>query len=765
MVRRSFVPPPPRPLRGLVPLVPIPSVRLLVCAVAALAGALGVRAQAPLTLVNDDTQVRRLQFDQTDGAELEPAQLELQIATTAPGFLERLPIVRYAVSKGVYPFSPVELARDVVRLQRYYVRNGFPRAAVDYAVELDTTRNVVDVTFEIEHGPPLLLDEVTFRAPGAPSVAEALAPDLAEEWAEFSRRTALRRGDRLDDFGLVDLQSRTLGWLRNAGYAFADAGVERFVDSTGLAAEVRIKVIPGTRATFGAITVEGAEGLPESIITRELPFHTGDQFSAAALTEGQREIFGLGLFTLALVNIDSSAVRGSPTVPIKVRVRRGPVRVLSGFGGYYSDGGVTVRGQVGHRNFLGGARQLTLGGEARTGILGAAGQSVTGDPIRDLRASLSLRQPYVFDRRLSLTVTPSVRDRRDEIEASRQAELSTTLLYTRSALRTVAVSATGRYRDLSQGQGLRLLDATGLFVTNALTARTGILSADATWGAIDSPLSPRRGAIVRPSLATALGDVQYGRARLSATVLRPFGRRSGVVARVTAGTLLASRAAVDTPRDYVLLRDQLFYAGGTADVRGWAGARLGPKTLSIVPVNGTQLSGPGDVAYVGVGGTAKVSASLQVNLPLPIGPQWGANVFLDGGRVWAPSTVPSTALLRSTGNVTDASFATVLDQEGGFRVGTGAGLQFLTPVGFISFGIGVKLNPSLLDLRTPGDVLCGNAFSTSTPVCTGGYVGARLAGQPFGPTEVQAIDPDRWFFGVFPQRGRIAFHFTIGQTF
>jgi len=727
----------------------------LACLLAALAGAAGARAQDPLSLVDRETQVRSLRFVETDGAALDEGQLELQVATRAPGFVERLRS-RLLGGGGVYPLLPIEVARDAVRLQRYYVRNGFPRAETDYAVEFDSSANRASVTFTITHGPPLVIGDVTFGAGGRRTALDVLPPDVHAEWATFTQRIALRGGDRLDEFGLVDLQNQTLGWLRARGWAFADVGVERFVDETGLRADVRLKLTPGVRARYDAITVEGLDGLPERLVTRELPFESGDRFDARELTEGQREIFGLGLFQLALVDLAPEQPRDS-TVDVSVRLRRGPTRVLTGFGGYFSDGGVTLRGQATHRNAFGGARQATLSLEARTGLFGAEGQSVTGGPVRDLLASLSVRQPYVFDRRVSLTVQPSLRDRSDEIEDSRVAELSSTLLYQRSALRTLSLTALGRYRDLSSGQSLRLLDPGGALDADSLTAVAGGLGLDGTWGTLDNPLTPRRGWVVRPGLSGSAGDLTFGRARASGTLLMPFGRRSGVVARASVGALVGR---TDTPRDYLLARDRLFFAGGTGDVRGWGTARLGPKTLSIYPDADGRLSGPGDVVYVGIGGRAKASASLQVNLPLPLGPQWGANVFVDAGGVWQPDPVPTADLLRSTGNVTDASLADVLDREGGLRVGTGAGIQYLSPVGFVSLALGVKVNPSALDLRAPGAVLCGNDFEAGG-TCTGGYVGARLAGVPFN---IDTVEPETTFWGRL-QTGRLQFHLSIGQTF
>ncbi|WP_420456359.1 BamA/OMP85 family outer membrane protein [Rubrivirga sp.] len=773
---------------------PSPRPRWWRAAAVALVLAAGAQAQAPLTLVNDSTAVSSVAFDVSDGQTLLTANLELQIATTAPppSFLFGL---IGGDDGGAYPLVPVELAKDAVRLQRYYVESGFPLATVDYAVELDTTDNTGAVTFEITEGPPLLIERVTFAGPGQSDVAAALAPEIRDDWARFTRRTDVRPGDRLDAFALVRLQSQTIGWLRNRGYAWADAGAEQFPDSTGLRAGVRVKVNVGTRARIGRVVVEGDTSLSSTVIAREIPVQSGDLFNASALVDGQQEVFGLGLFSLALVNQDPAAVRGDSVVNVVARVRRGPSRVLNAFGGYFSDGGVTVRGSATHRNAFEGARQLSLNLEARTGIGGISGRSVSGGPITDYRASVSFRQPYVFDRRLSFTVQPSYRIRDDEIESSTQVELANTLLFTRAPLQTAALSLTGRMRDLSRGLGLRLLDAgqfalpPGPFLPDTLEATTGGLGLDVVYGQLDDPLQPTRGFVLRPSLALAAGDVNFGRGRFAATVTVPFRRRVGVVGRATVGGLVPFRGTTpDAVADYVLFRDQLFYAGGTSDVRGWATTLLGPKTFSVTPPVETpgvlpdpsKITSPADVGYIGVGGRYKASASAQVNLPLALGPQWGVNLFVDAGRVAAPSTAPTQALLRAGGAAADSTLADLLDREGGLRVGAGAGLQYLTPVGFVSIALGVKVNPSYLDRRAAAQVYCGSSiddgvcFSGGTPsgglplddngrpadgVDIPGYIDARLSGTDF--------DPDLIPTGSLVGRlfRRTQFHIAIGQTF
>jgi len=755
-----------------------PILSLLVCALASSAPS---AAQAPLTLANDSTWVRSLEFDVSGRASFNEADLQLQIATAAR---PRRVLIWKGGDPSEYLLDPFELAKDVVRLENYFGRNGFPRASGDFHVELDTASNSAGVTIEIDAGPPRLIRDVVFRGPGQSDVRDQIDPSFYDEWTAFTENISLQTGDRLSDFGLTSLRSETINGFRNRGYAFADVGVEAFPDETGLLADVRLKVNAGPRARVDSIHVEGATSVTTQVVTRELPFKEGDWFDASALAEGQREIFGLNLFQLAVVNATEGQPRDS-TVSILVRVREGPTRILNAFGGYFTEGGVTARGSITHRNFLGGARSVTAGGEARTGWLGTV-TTPRGSDIRDLQASISLRQPYFLDRRVSLTAQPFYRLRDDEIENSRAAGATSTLLFTRSALETASFTTGYQFRRLINAQtSLGLVDPTSstdtvTLKTEDLQSQTLQIGLDATWGRLDNTLQPRRGIVIRPSASFIPGpSLATVRGRIAVTALYPFNERVGVAVRATAGTISAlGSTSFDSSDEYILLRDQLFYAGGTSDVRGWSSTRLGPKAFSVIRLPEEDAEGrpipesddldfvprdPRDVNYIGAGGRSKVSGSVQLNLPFPgLGDLWGTNLFLDAGRVVSPSSVPST-LFRSTGNPADASLAEILDRESDLRLGAGFGIQYLSPVGFVSFALGYKLNPSDLDLRRAADVYCGADFVgndlPTVETCTGGYIGARNAGTSF---DIDTIDPISKIFGVIP---RAQIHFAIGQTF
>ncbi len=749
------------------PARPFSACRLWLLGAVVLGGTLAVvpsRAQAPLYLVNDSTSVRSVNYRYAGTKTLEPAQLNQQIATRAPGFFESgwrkavfgwLP---FFGGGGHYPFSPIELQKDVVRLSRYYRRNGFPRPAVDYLLRLDTTRNAIAVLFTIDEGPPLVIDSLTFAGPGGQPAYRQLAPELQGDWVDFRDRVALLQGERLDDFRLVRLQDQTLGWLRERGYAFADVSAESRVDSAAFQADVRIKMNAGPRARYDEILIEGVESVDPAVVRRELPFREGDAFRQSDLTEGQRQIFGLNLFQLAAVSVvDSLSQRSDSTVAVRVVVSEGPPRVLSGFAGYTSAGGATASAQWTHRNFFGDARTFTASLRAQTGV-GVVGQY----PEVDYEGRLSLRQPYLFDRRLSGAIEPFARYRDDVVERATTYGASGTLLYEQAALRTASLSLT--YTDRTVGSdSVSLVDPSTLLPGSAFSITRSQLRLGATLGRLDDPLNPRAGFVVRPSATLAglaFSDVSFATGNLSASVFVPFGRarRVGLVARVSGG-LLQPFGGTDPAlaHDYLALRDVLYFAGGTNDVRGWNGNLLGPKFIDFTTVTDTSFAAFAEeddpigryytvkygVRYRPVGAQAKVSGSLQLNLPLPLGPQWGASAFVDAGRVFGPAE----GLYALYGNAVDdfPNLAPLIqrfrEDTPAFRVGTGAGIQYLTPVGYLSFAVGVKLTPSFFDLRDPREVFRAADIEDLEP----------------GAPDIDAVGAG-W-------SQRLAFHLNIGQTF
>ena len=726
-------------------------------------------AQTPLYLVNDRTEIRSIEFKFAGSQTFEPTLLEEQIALTDMGGLlgsvgckRGSRFIPFIPAVGTHPFSPIEMQKDVVRLERFYNRNGFLFPEVDWLVRLDSAANTVRLVYTIEEGPPLLLEGLVFVGPDDEPAVGLFPPSLRDDWRAFRDEIALRQGTRLDDFTLLQLENQTLGWVRDQGYAFADVIAVSQVDSLRNRADVVIGINPGPRGRISEIQVEGAESVSPTVVRRELPFRVGDRFSASKLIEGQREVFGLNLFQIALADVPEEQPEDS-TVVVRLRVREGDPRIITAQSGYLSEAGATGQAQWTHRNFFGGARTFTASPLANTGF----GSFVTNPSVL-YRASVSLRQPYFFNRRLALLGSPFAEYRDDEFEKSTSFGGNATLLYELEQLKTASLQSGFETRNVERFR-FGTTDANATSFIDSLQAEAidlgrinrNTLGLTATYGNVDNALDPRLGYILRPSLEVAgppsFSDVEYGRASLTATGFYPLTDRIGLLARVTGGQLLPYGASLPPPgvgfNALLRLRSSVFLGGGTADVRGWGNGLLGPKVLDLIESTSDATGADTLTAtrYFPLGGLSKLAGTVEARLPFPgLGPTWGTFVFFDIGRVW-------------TGNerfaLTESAVAFILEESYGdpeqFFYSVGGGFSFATPVGALRFAVGYKLNPSFFDLRSP------QAIATQLDKAV------RDFGSDVTREQLEAAvrsTPTNSFWGI-PESNRIHLHLTIGQTF
>ena len=121
-----------------------------------------------------------------------------------------------------------------------------------------------------------------------------------------------------------------------------------------------------------------------------------------------------------------------------------------------------------------------------------------------------------------------------------------------------------------------------------------------------------------------------------------------------------------------------FYAGGGNDVRGWGFQQIGDVALSATAIDTTDSGRiTAAVQPEEVGGLAKLASNLELRMPFPgLGRSWQTAAFLDAGYVYTDDLF----------NLAD------------LRYGTGLGVRYLTPIGYIRLDVGFKLNPALRDL-------------------------------------------------------------------
>lgn len=730
----SLVPP---PLRS-----PIPWLGFLFGLLVGLGGYVpSASAQAPLHYANSETSVQEISFRFVDRQTFEPGRLREQIVTQAPGFLDRLRNYFQAlpgIQAGTFPFDPLVLQKDVVRLREFYNENGFPEPKIDYpASQLDTTSNRIHVIFTIREGPILTIRSADFVDANGSNAAETqFRGDIRDQWQSFrNNQTTFEIGERYTDFKRTRIEDEVQSWLRNRGFAFAEVRSEAQIDSTAHEAGLRFFIDPGPRGVVSEIQIEGNESVSRSVIRRELPFQEGDQFSSSKVTEGQRQLFDLNLFRVALADVPQQP-RDS-TVVVRYRVREADLRSFSGQAGYGSQPGVTLEGSWRHRNFYGNARTFIFGLVAETGYPKEAPgfvpdfltRSSIQDPSRRFRASVTLRQPYILTGRLSGTLAPFVQERinpafdpnptRPLSLNERQMGVNSTLLYDLLPFRTVSLQHTfSRTRQYlrSSDQNTDPVDEP-LFGDDELFNKS-VFSVSGTFGRADDFINPSEGYIFRPSVQLGgfffPSGVEFTRTNVEVSRYLPLTDGVQVAGRLFGGTLLPfgeSRSKLKIPpsaprderhdnRSYQnRFSDYLFYAGGGSDVRGWVSQLAGGKVLRESSLSRSSY------VYRPLGAQTKVGTNLEVRLPFPgLGSDWRTGIFVDAAYLTPGSLnlIPPPDL---ESVVTDPDGNVVATQEPDqLLIGTGTGIRYETPFGFIRTDLAYKLTPNALDLRNPVDV-------------------------------------------------------------
>jgi outer membrane protein insertion porin family len=221
---------------------------------------------------------------------------------------------------------------------------------------------------------------------------------------------------------------------------------------------------------------------------------------------------------------------------------------------------------------------------------------------------------------------------------------------------------------------------------------------------VDDFLNPTRGFQVRPSAelaGTVLGSsIEYARLSNELNGYIPLGDNIELATRLFVGRLWPigrSRSILSNPGDslFAIYENRFdnirFYVGGSNDLRGWRSELAGDKRARALVEQRTTAEGvrrdTTGFIFEPIGGNTKLTANLELRLPFPgLNSDWRTAIFLDAGQARESSFAP-TAL----------------------RFGTGAGIRYRTPVGYLRLDLAYKLNPGPLDLRAPRDVLEGTA--------------------------------------------------------
>ncbi len=612
-------------------------------------------------------------------------------------------------------------------------RPAIPRPQVKYDVAYHSKHDVVDVTFVVRAGPPLMVDSLDFAGD---SGALDIPSDARHDWAKFVQSKRKSAG-RLGEDERRALADSTWRWFSAHGYPFARARTIVAVDTAANTADVTVQAYPDIRAKVRAVEVQGNQTAPPHHYARQLPVSRGQWYDGAALERGREQLTQMDLVRLALVDVPRNEARDS-TVAVRLNVTENPPHLIRGEVGIQAGGGLSTQTDWTDRSVFNGLRTFTVTGIAQTGLLALE------SPSQQLyRLNLTLFQPYIGMRTLSAAGGPFGEYRNDIQDRSLAAGFEGSLVYAPAQFRSLSLGYSISHRRIYNfGFGENLDPSVYLPLLGLATpAQAGtleksrnrsVLSLEGSYGRLDRIADPRQGYVLRPRVEITtpfFNTSEYLLLDMTATAFVPLSKRVGFTFRAGAGRIFPYGNSLDnvgseSPFVSLLrLRDVTFTAGGTRDVRGWGSQLVGPKLPEVKFESGS--GGTVDTVadrYAPVGGLARLVGSAELQVPLPgFGDSWRGFFFFDTGKIWTP----------------DSRFALnagELDQDKIYAA-VGAGVGYTTVVGALQVAVGYKLNPSPLDLRLPQDVLA-----------------ALSSGSPIDPLPTSG-------------RRRLHLHFSIGSTF
>lgn len=635
-----------------------------------------------LLRVNERTQVGDVSFSFAGASLFDDETLQGQLFTFGPSLGDRI-LRRFSflwfIDEKTYPFDPVELHKDAIRLERYIQRNGYPKVTVDYlGTTLDTNANVIDVAFDIDPGVPTILRELNVRSMSGEALETVLPADLQPQWQRQVRLYESSLGKRYTELTRIRLQDQLSTWLQNHAYAFNEIASTVAIDSTTFEVSITYEARLGPPAVYDTVLVEGAVSVDPRVVRRELPFRRGDPFNFSELKRGQQEIFALNMFRLALVEVPPQPE--DSTVTVRVRVREADLRYVQSRLGFAREEGLTGEVSWRNRNFLGNARQVSLTAHGQPGTLA---QPSNGEPTQLAGASIMVRQPYIYSTRLSGTVGPFVNYENNPNKELSYVDFGATmgLVFDVLPFRTISIS-----QRVSRAVPVGTSD---LAQEKSLFDQA-VISLAGNIGRLDNYIVPTRGTMIRPSVELAgsffASGVEYRKVAIETIRYQPLVPGWSVVFRLFGGRLWPYGGSTDQEDPNIEFRfDRIrFEAGGSGDVRGWGPGLLGPKepraTIDTTGLSTGIIPNVSNFVYEPLGGLAKLVGNVEVRGPLPgLPPAWGFNAFVDGGQLSATGQLSGDA----------------------FRFSAGGGLRYETPVGFLKVDVGYMLNPDPIDIQDP----------------------------------------------------------------
>jgi outer membrane protein insertion porin family len=520
-------------------------------------------------------------------------------------------------------FVPGILDEDIYAVTTLYQMLGFQECTVESELYFSEDKSSVAVVLKINEGSRAVVQSLSIKG-------------LTATQENESRKMLLHKtGASFVSTALAAEKEAVINMLSKKGYPYTTVQTDVSYSEDHSHADIVYTVSPGSQVTLRDIFISGNLRTAEKIIRRELEVQPQAPLSLWALYDGQRRLRDMEIFHEVRYNPVGLKEKSS-AIDLFVEVEEAKPYYGQVSIGYESNSGIFSRSKIGDRNILGLNKNIWVNGEL----------SQTG-----YRIESRLLEPRFFG-----TVTSASIGAYDEemVEFNQPFGTRTTggsMGFDRGWGKHMHSTLSMRLekRDSFNVEDLHSAERDDLARTIFVTTPS------IRYDSRDSFVRPANGMYSSLSVDVSKGVQNqlddYFRYLFDIRFYRTPSEGMTIAGLVRIGQVVAYAG------DDLVPADQLFFAGGIGDVRGFKENML-------------RLDNAGDP----VGGRTVMVGSLEARVDL--GMNFELTTFFDLGSVQdAPDDAGSNQ----------------------FRSSVGIGLRYITPIGPMGLLYGYKLN------RTPGE--------------------------------------------------------------
>jgi outer membrane protein insertion porin family len=586
--------------------------------------------------VIDNRPVRKVKFVIAEGARYKVENVKIsgnthfgekniqkQMLTRPPGIFD----------SGHY--DPETLELDTIAIKTLYAQEGFMEPLVRSDTVLSEEKQKAIISIDIEEGPRTLVETTEIR--GLTVLSEKEAYDAISLKPGLPFRNYMVRSDENTLAGLI------------SPYGYPHIKVTGKVDFSRNRTKAHVVFIvdEGPFVRMGQIYYSGNFRTKEYIVSREINMNPGEPFSLGRMLEGQRTIRDMEIFNS--VQFKTIGLR-EKTEDIHLFVEMEEIKpyyIQTGLG-YQTDLGTYINLKAGDRNFLGRNKDIWVGGSLSE--IGYRGEAWYSDP-RFFGTGMSTDFGLFTEKKEEFNKNFGVKIYGASVGFSRKwtSQLSTGLAVRYENRKKYDIG--GAEREIED-------EDEALFRSRNLVVMTPSVAYDTR----DSIIRPRRGLFTTISADISQGIDDDLDSFIKYNLDGRYFRTSKSIPWLTMACL--GRIGYIDPMGNVhdIPDDQLFFLGGTSDIRGFR------ENMLLFDANKDP-----------VGGRFSMAGSLEARIDL--GGNLELTTFVDAGRIKNPE---------------------ILIDDTDIRTSAGIGLRYITPIGPVGLLYGHKLDRK--DGESPGRV-------------------------------------------------------------